>query len=437
MKRVAARRKQQQAASYEESDAADDEGTDTALYAVHQTIEYQPPPVVNGRVPRNVYGNLDVYVPSMIPAGGAQIVHPECARAARLLGVDYAEAVTGFAFKGRHGTAIVDGAVVAAEFVTAIQEVITGFANESAQEEEARRSLEALRMWRRFLAGLRIRERIEGYNVEGDAYVPQAAQADLEDDTTDGEAGGFFPTGDVEAIVASTAAPYQNDNTAGGEFVANSNAATQRTDHVPPETDSIASPRGYQPRNYCTEGHEQGPAEAMQEIPWAMPSIEIIYGRRIYPSHIDTVKRSQEGGGFMVDDDDDHDHNLEVTRRSLSPVTKKPSTLFSLADEDLAQARTLQESYERQSRALESQPTTQGLKSTEMGSPKRLTLESSTSKEPTLTPLDIGEDQAPDEEILLPNKDGTSLKKEGSEDDAGSLLSEDPDDEDADPDWLV
>lgn len=435
MKRVAARRKQQQAATYEESDVGDDESTDTALYAAHQTIEYQPPPVVNGRVPRNVYGNLDVYVPSMIPAGGAHVVHPECARAARLLGVDFAEAVTGFAFKGRHGTAIVDGAIVAAEFVTAVQEVISGFANELAQEEEARRSVEALRMWRRLLAGLRIRERIEGYNVEGDADVPHAAQADLEDDTTDAEAGGFFHTGDAEAIAASTAVgspPYQNDNTVGGKFTANSNAASQHTDHVPPETDGIASPMGYQPKNHYLESHEQGPVEAMHENPWVMPIIKVVYGSRSLPSHKKAVKNNQEGGGFMMDVDD-----LEVTRRSLSTVTKEQSPPFSLADEDLAQARILQESYESQGRALDSQPTMQSLNLTELESSKRLKLECNTSKEPTPTPSDTGEDQAPDEEISLPNKDRTPLQEEGSEDDAGSLLSEDPDDEDADPEWLV
>ena len=438
LKRVAARRKQQQAASYEESDVGDDETTDTALYAADQTIEYQPPSVVNGRVPRNVYGNLDVYVPSMIPAGGAHVVHPECARAARLLGVDFAEAVTGFAFKGRHGTAIVDGAVVAAEFVTAIQEVISEFANERAQEEEARRSGEALRMWRRLLAGLRIRERIEGYNVEGDADVPHAAQADLEDDTIDGEAGGFFPTGDAEAITASAAvgsAPYQNDNTVGEKFAANSNAAGQHTDLI----DGIASPPGYQPKNHYLESHEQDLVEAVQ-IPWVMPIVKVVYGSKNLPSHKKDVKNNQEGGGggggggggFMMDVDD-----LEVTRRSLSTITKEQSPPISLPDEDLAQARIVQESYESQGRALESQPTTQSLNLPRLESPKRLKLECNTSKEPTPTPSDTGEDQAPSEEISLPNKDRTPLQEEVSEDDAGSLLSEDPDDEDADPEWLV
>ena len=44
------------------------------LYTEDQTELYESPPVVNGRVPKNSYGNLDVYVPSMVPKGGVHIL---------------------------------------------------------------------------------------------------------------------------------------------------------------------------------------------------------------------------------------------------------------------------------------------------------------------------------------------------------------------------
>jgi xeroderma pigmentosum group C-complementing protein len=50
-----------------------EENPGTALYAESQTELYEAPPVVNGRVPKNSYGNLDVYVPSMTPNGGVHI----------------------------------------------------------------------------------------------------------------------------------------------------------------------------------------------------------------------------------------------------------------------------------------------------------------------------------------------------------------------------
>jgi xeroderma pigmentosum group C-complementing protein len=52
-----------------------DERPGTNLYTEDQTELYKPPPIVNGRVPRNTFGNIDVYVSSMVPAGG---VHLPC-----------------------------------------------------------------------------------------------------------------------------------------------------------------------------------------------------------------------------------------------------------------------------------------------------------------------------------------------------------------------
>lgn len=52
-----------------------DERAGTNLYTENQTELYEAPPIVNGRVPKNSYGNLDIFVPSMIPKGG---VHLPC-----------------------------------------------------------------------------------------------------------------------------------------------------------------------------------------------------------------------------------------------------------------------------------------------------------------------------------------------------------------------
>lgn len=82
-------------------------------------------------MPKNDFGNLDLYTPSMLPKGG---VHIPCkstvftsamrlrfpkvkgaAKIAKKLGFDYAEAVTGFEFKKRRAFPIVSGIVIAAE----------------------------------------------------------------------------------------------------------------------------------------------------------------------------------------------------------------------------------------------------------------------------------------------------------------------------------
>ena len=138
------------------------------MFAGFQTCPYEPPPVIDGRVPRNIYGNIDIYVPSMVPAGGTHIEHSDAARAAKLLGINYADAVSGFEFKGRTGTAVVKGAVVAVEYQEAVHEVIRGFEYEREEAILSHRTNTALVMWKRLLTGLRIQERIEGYEIQGE-----------------------------------------------------------------------------------------------------------------------------------------------------------------------------------------------------------------------------------------------------------------------------
>lgn len=188
----------------------DDCGTvGTPIYTHDQTILFKHPPVINGRVPKNRFRNLDLYVPSMVPEGGAYVPDELAARAAFILGVDYAPALTGFLFKGKHGTAVLHGAVVAAENEEAVRAVIDGLKEQVAEFEKSQRTREVLKAWRLFLMSLRVRQRIwadvdsdeEGNHEDvvesgdGDDHAKALAH-DLEDealrsDASD-EAGGFI-----------------------------------------------------------------------------------------------------------------------------------------------------------------------------------------------------------------------------------------------------
>ncbi|QDS72291.1 hypothetical protein FKW77_006897 [Venturia effusa] len=146
----------------------DTEAAQTALYALHQTDLYIPDPVVGGRIPKNVYGNLDIYVPSMVPPGAVHVRALNAKNAAKLLNVDYADAVTGFQFKGRHGTAIVEGIVVASEFREAVEAVLEGMVYAEAEAMDASRSAGALYLWRHFLVGMRVVQRVRRYRTDND-----------------------------------------------------------------------------------------------------------------------------------------------------------------------------------------------------------------------------------------------------------------------------
>lgn len=181
------------------------------MYGFAQTRPYIPPPVLNGRIPRNAYGNLDIYVPSMVPEGGEHIRHSLAAKAARLLGIDYADAVVGFKFQGRHGTAVVNGAVVARQCTAAVQAVIEGFEYQAQSAEDEVRSLESLRLWKRFLTGLRIAKRIGLHSLQDDEAMSQTTdikeqldKVEEDDDQTVGD-GGFLRT-DASAHTAQPTA---------------------------------------------------------------------------------------------------------------------------------------------------------------------------------------------------------------------------------------
>lgn len=158
----------------------------TNLYALHQTSLYEPPPAQHGRVPRNTFGNLDVYVRSMIPTGAVHVRAAEGAKAAKLLGIDYADAVTGFSFKSggkgvggaRRGTAVTEGVVVAKEFAEGMRVTVDCLRWDVVREEEARRVRRVLGLWKKFLVGLRVLERLKVYDGDGGGNGEDGAYED-------------------------------------------------------------------------------------------------------------------------------------------------------------------------------------------------------------------------------------------------------------------
>ncbi|XP_023562136.1 DNA repair protein complementing XP-C cells isoform X2 [Octodon degus] len=79
---------------------------DLGLFGHWQTEEYQPPVAVDGKVPRNEFGNVYLFLPSMMPVGCVQLHLPNLHRVARKLDIDCAPAVTGFDFHGGYCHAV-------------------------------------------------------------------------------------------------------------------------------------------------------------------------------------------------------------------------------------------------------------------------------------------------------------------------------------------
>ncbi|PPQ71040.1 hypothetical protein CVT24_011921 [Panaeolus cyanescens] len=131
------------------------------LYAFSQTTPYVPAPVIDGRVPKNNFGNIDLYVPSMLPQGAVHIPYKGVVKVARKLGFDFAEAVTGFEFKKRRAFPVIEGIVVAAEHEAVILEAYWETEREAAEKAKTQKEERVIKQWTRLIQGLRIRDRLQ------------------------------------------------------------------------------------------------------------------------------------------------------------------------------------------------------------------------------------------------------------------------------------
>ncbi|MBZ3876181.1 DNA repair protein complementing XP-C cells [Sciurus carolinensis] len=148
---------------------------DLGLFGHWQTEEYQPPVAVDGKVPRNEFGNVYLFLPSMMPIGCVQLNLPNLHRVARKLDIDCVQAVTGFDFHGGYSHPVTEGYIVCEEFKDVL---LTAWENEQAlaeKREKERREKRALGNWKLLVKGLLIRERLKlRYGAKNEAVAPHA-----------------------------------------------------------------------------------------------------------------------------------------------------------------------------------------------------------------------------------------------------------------------
>ncbi|KAK8188400.1 Rad4 beta-hairpin domain 3-domain-containing protein, partial [Phyllosticta capitalensis] len=130
------------------------------LYAEEQTEWIIPPPIEDGVIPKNAFGNMDVYVPTMVPQGAVHIPFRSTAPICRKLGIDYAEACTGFEFGNRRAVPILTGVVVAEENEQLVKDAWRAAQEAQKAKADKKRQDRALKMWKKFILGLRIIERV-------------------------------------------------------------------------------------------------------------------------------------------------------------------------------------------------------------------------------------------------------------------------------------
>ncbi|KAI1114449.1 Rad4 transglutaminase-like domain-containing protein [Nemania sp. NC0429] len=184
-----------------EAEAATGQKVLQPLYSFDQTDWIIPDPIKDGVIPKNEYGNIDMFAEHMCPEGAIHVPYRGAVRVCKRLGFDFAEAVVGFEFGHRMAVPVIQGVVIAQENYEHLIEELEKDEAERARKEDEKRRKAALSTWRRFLMGLRIADRIRqdyGHldesmdNFSNDGGVQKDTEANAYDEDL---GGGFLPEG--------------------------------------------------------------------------------------------------------------------------------------------------------------------------------------------------------------------------------------------------
>ncbi|KAI0515304.1 Rad4 transglutaminase-like domain-containing protein [Xylaria bambusicola] len=184
-----------------EAEAATGQKVLQPLYSFDQTDWIIPDPIKNGVIPKNEYGNIDMFAEHMCPEGAVHVPYRGLPRVCKRLGVDFAEAVVGFEFGHRMAVPVIQGVVIAQEYYDRVLEELEKEEAERARKEDEKRRKAALGTWRRFLMGLRIADRIRQEYGHLDETIDvldsgNESQRNVENGMHDDDfGGGFLPEG--------------------------------------------------------------------------------------------------------------------------------------------------------------------------------------------------------------------------------------------------
>ncbi|XP_078595136.1 DNA repair protein complementing XP-C cells homolog [Branchiostoma floridae x Branchiostoma japonicum] len=157
------------------------------LFGRWQTEDYMPPLAVDGKVPRNDYGNVDLYLPCMLPLGTVHLQIPGLERVARKLDIDCAPAVTGFDFHSGFSHPVKDGYIVCEEHKDLLIAAWEEDRQNREQRERDKREKRSLDNWRKLTKALLISQRLKRrYQVQNEHKAKSSVEGeDIDDDDDD------------------------------------------------------------------------------------------------------------------------------------------------------------------------------------------------------------------------------------------------------------
>ncbi|TVU05803.1 hypothetical protein EJB05_48986, partial [Eragrostis curvula] len=142
---------------------ADEDGLKPTLelYGEWQLEPLQLPHAVDGIVPKNERGQVDVWSEKCLPPGTVHLRLPRLFQVAKRLGIDYAPAMVGFDYRSGRCLPVFDGIVVCAEFKDAILEAYAEEDEQRRAQERKQQEAQALSRWYQLLCSIVTRQRLK------------------------------------------------------------------------------------------------------------------------------------------------------------------------------------------------------------------------------------------------------------------------------------
>uniref|UniRef100_A0A182XXB3 Rad4 beta-hairpin domain-containing protein n=1 Tax=Anopheles stephensi TaxID=30069 RepID=A0A182XXB3_ANOST len=137
------------------------------IFGYWQTDEFDPPTAENGLVPRNEYGNVELFTEKMLPKGTVHLKLPGLNKVCKRLQIDCAPALTGFDMAKMRVVPVYEGFVVCKEFAEqAVEEWYKEMEKEEVREQE-RLEKRVYGNWKRLIKGLLVRRKLQNkYNFD-------------------------------------------------------------------------------------------------------------------------------------------------------------------------------------------------------------------------------------------------------------------------------
>ncbi|KAK4417075.1 DNA repair protein [Sesamum alatum] len=145
----------------------------SAFYGRWQTEPLHLPRAVNGIVPKNERGRVDVWSEKCLPPGTVHLRLPRVAAVAKRLGIDYASAMVGFEFRNGRSAPLFEGIVVCSEFKDAILQAYLEEEERREADEKRRNEAQALSRWYQLLSSIITRQRLN--NCYGAGALSQSS----------------------------------------------------------------------------------------------------------------------------------------------------------------------------------------------------------------------------------------------------------------------